>query len=166
MVVTSSNGCSTTLTKPDYIDVYAQPVASFYAVPPAASILDPNIDFVNTSQGATNYYWDFMIPAQNGSNTSTVTNPSHAYSYVGEYKVNLVAISSHGCRDIVSQLVEITPDFALYIPNTFTPDGNGLNDMFLPMGLVLMKTITVWIYLIDGGIFLQVIVLEKDGTVQ
>ena len=136
LVVTSSNGCSTTLTKPDYIDVYAQPVASFYAVPPAASILDPNIDFVNTSQGATNYYWDFGDPAaQNGSNTSTVTNPSHAYSYVGEYKVNLVAISSHGCRDIASQLVEITPDFALYIPNTFTPDGNGLNDMFLPMGV-------------------------------
>jgi gliding motility-associated-like protein len=98
--------------------------------------LDPNIDFVNTSQGATTYYWDFGDPAAlNGSNTSTAVNPSHAYSYVGEYKVNLVAISSNGCRDIASQLVEITPDFALYIPNTFTPDGNGLNDMFQPMGV-------------------------------
>lgn len=136
LVVTSANGCSATLTKPDYIEVYAQPVASFYAVPPTASILDPNIDFVNTSQGATSYYWDFGDPAaQNGSNTSTVTNPSHGYSYVGEYKVNLVAISDHGCRDIASQLVEIAPDFALYIPNTFTPDGNGLNDMFQPMGV-------------------------------
>jgi gliding motility-associated-like protein len=136
LVVTTPNGCTDTLTKPDFIEVYSQPIASFYAVPPLASILDPNFDFVNTSQGANSYYWDFGDPAAlNGSNTSTVVNPSHAYSYVGEYKVNLVAISSNGCRDIASQLVEITPDFALYIPNTFTPDGNGLNDMFQPMGV-------------------------------
>jgi gliding motility-associated-like protein len=137
LLVTNPNtGCQAQLTKKDYIYVYASPIASFYADPYKASILDPNIDFVNTSQGATTYYWDFGDPAAlNGSNTSTAVNPSHAYSYVGEYKVNLVAISSNGCRDIASQLVEITPDFALYIPNTFTPDGNGLNDMFQPMGV-------------------------------
>jgi gliding motility-associated-like protein len=31
--------------------------------------------------------------------------------------------------------VEVKPDFAIYIPNTFTPDGNGLNDMFFPLGV-------------------------------
>ena len=129
-------GCQAQVIEKDYIYVYASPIASFYADPPKTSILDPNINFINTSQGATNYYWDFGDPAAlNGSNTSTVMNPSHAYSYVGEYKVNLVAISEHGCRDIASLLVEITPDFALYVPNTFTPDGNGVNDIFQPMGV-------------------------------
>jgi large repetitive protein len=129
-------GCYAQVIEKDYIYVYPAPVASFYADPPKASILDPNIDFINTSQGATNYYWNFGDPAaQNGSNTSTVVNPSHSYGYVGEYKVNLVAISEHGCRDIASLIVEITPEFALYIPNTFTPDGNGLNDVFQPMGV-------------------------------
>ncbi|MBC7694365.1 MAG: gliding motility-associated C-terminal domain-containing protein [Burkholderiales bacterium] len=137
LIVTNTlTGCSSSHIEKDYIYVYAQPIASFYADPFKASILDPNINFVNTSQGATSYYWDFGDPvALNGSNTSTVVNPSHVYGYTGEYKVNLVAISIHGCRDIASQLVEITPDFALYIPNAFTPDENGLNDIFQPLGV-------------------------------
>ena len=98
--------------------------------------MDPNINFVNTSQGASTYYWDFGDPAAlSGTNNSTVMNPSHGYGYVGEYAVNLMAISNRGCKDIASLLVEITPDFALYVPNTFTPDGNGINDMFQPMGV-------------------------------
>ena len=69
------------------------------------------------------------------SNTSTVTNPSHSYGFVGMYGVNLVATSIKGCKDTAKVMVEITPDFALYIPNTFTPDGNGVNDIFQPMGV-------------------------------
>ncbi|MDF2453319.1 MAG: hypothetical protein K0S26_2823 [Bacteroidota bacterium] len=135
-VFNPNTNCSNSLTKPNFIEVYPGASASFYADPLKASILDPNIHFVNTSQGATNYYWDFGDPAaQNGSNTSTAVNPSHGYSYVGEYKVNLIAMTIHGCRDIASQLVEITPDFAVYIPNTFTPDENGTNDIFQPLGV-------------------------------
>lgn len=129
-------GCRKDTTRIDYIEVFPQPIASFYAVPPLATILNPNFDFVNTSQGATSYYWDFGDPvALNGTNNSTAVNPSHGYSYVGEYKVNLVATSSKGCVDIAYILVEIAPDFALYIPNAFTPDGNNVNDIFQPMGV-------------------------------
>jgi gliding motility-associated-like protein len=134
--VFSANGCESKLTKLDYIEVFPQPIASFYAVPPLATILNPNFDFVNTSQGATSYYWDFGDPvALNGTNNSTAVNPSHGYSYVGEYKVNLVATSNKGCVDIAYILVEIAPDFALYIPNAFTPDGNNVNDIFQPVGV-------------------------------
>ncbi|MES2565731.1 MAG: gliding motility-associated C-terminal domain-containing protein [Bacteroidota bacterium] len=135
-VLNTLTGCSKTITKPNYIEVYPQPTASFYADPLKVSILDPNFNFINTSQGATTYYWDFGDPAAlNGSNTSTVMNPSHGYSYVGEYKVNLIAISPRGCRDIASQIVEVIPDFSVYIPNSFTPDENGLNDIFQPLGV-------------------------------
>jgi gliding motility-associated-like protein len=129
-------GCRKDTTRIDYIEVFPQPIASFYAVPPLATILNPNFDFVNTSQGATSYYWDFGDPAAlNGTNNSTAVNPSHGYSYVGEYKVNLVATSNKGCVDIAYILVEIAPDFALYIPNAFTPDGNNVNDIFQPVGV-------------------------------
>ncbi|MES2512677.1 MAG: gliding motility-associated C-terminal domain-containing protein [Bacteroidota bacterium] len=129
-------GCSNDSTKIDFIEVYQNPIANFYADPPQASILEPTIGFINTSVGANTYYWDFGDPQPVGNtNTSALTNPSHTYSYVGPYGVNLVATSSKGCTDIKKIIVEILPDFALYIPNTFTPDGNGINDIFQPMGV-------------------------------
>jgi gliding motility-associated-like protein len=129
-------GCVKSMTKTDYIEVFPQPVASFYANPSVASILDPNINFVNTSQGAVSYMWDFGDPAAtNGSNNSILTDPSHLYMYTGEYAVNLIATSNKGCVDIARIVVEIKPDFALYIPNAFTPDENGRNDVFQPLGV-------------------------------
>jgi gliding motility-associated-like protein len=129
-------GCISTVVKNNYIEVFPQPIASFYANPSSASIIDPNIDFVNTSQGAVSYMWDFGDPAaMSGTNYSTITHPSHLYTYTGEYAVNLKATSSKGCVDIARIIVEIKPDFALYIPNAFTPDENGKNDMFQPMGV-------------------------------
>ena len=85
---------------------------------------------------ASAYSWSFGDQsATNGTNFSSLLNPAHMYNYVGTYTVNLIATSVNGCSDEVSQVVEITPDFVLYIPNTFTPDGNNVNDFFLPMGI-------------------------------
>jgi len=129
-------GCMNSLTKTNYIIIHKQPIASFFATPQTTSILDPNIDFTNTSQGAAGYYWDFGDPsAPSGLNTSMVINPSHYYNNAGVYSIHLVATSSYGCKDTAKVLIEITPDFALYIPNAFTPDANGKNDMFQPMGV-------------------------------
>ncbi|MES2512675.1 MAG: gliding motility-associated C-terminal domain-containing protein [Bacteroidota bacterium] len=136
MVINPVTGCRQDTTKVDYIYVYPRPVANFYADPPAASILDPTIGFINTSVGASSYHWDFGDPQAIGNtNSSALTNPSHTYGYVGQYAVNLLATSSKGCTDIKKILVDILPDFALYIPNSFTPDGNDVNDIFQPMGV-------------------------------
>jgi gliding motility-associated-like protein len=136
MVTNPNTGCKSLISKNDYIQVYPKPIAAFYANPDNVSILDPTINFVNTSQGANSYYWNFGDPAAVGAtNTSTLTNPSHTYGFTGEYQVNLVATSIQGCKDTAQVMVEVKPDFALYIPNTFTPDGNGVNDIFQPMGV-------------------------------
>ena len=124
------------LTKPNYITVYPKPRANFVANPQTTSILDPLINFTNLSSGASTYLWDFGDQgAINGSNNATTFNANHSYSFVGPYNVNLVATSIHGCVDVKLITVEITPDFALYIPNTFTPDGNSVNDFFQPVGV-------------------------------
>lgn len=135
-VTNTLTGCSAVLIKENYIEVFPVPIASFYADPVKTSILDPNINFYNTSTGAVSYFWDFGNTAAIGSsNNSTLVNPKHEYGYVGQYNVHLVAISNKGCKDTAMVRVEIEPDFALYIPNTFTPDGNGLNDYFQPFGV-------------------------------
>ena len=136
LIITSALGCSVTVTKPNYIIIYPLPVAEFYAAPSTASILSPYITFTNTSLGAVSYVWDFGDPAaQIGGNNSTFVNTNHTYGFAGTYNVSLLATSIHGCKDIVSHPIEITPDFALYIPNCFTPDANGKNDMFQPLGV-------------------------------
>jgi gliding motility-associated-like protein len=129
-------GCSARETKTDYINVYPIPTAEFYAVPAVASILFPYISFTNTSVGAVSYIWDFGdVAALNGTNNSTFVNTNHSYLYTGNYNVTLLVTSIYGCTDLVTHPIEITPDFALYIPNCFTPDANGKNDMFQPLGV-------------------------------
>ena len=124
------------IIKPNYIQVYPLPIASFYANPSKTTIYESNISFINTSQGANSYNWDFGDPnAQNGLNNSVAVNPSYLYSNAGTYTVHLIATSDRGCKDTADIVIEVIPDFALYIPNTFTPDGNGLNDIFQPLGV-------------------------------
>lgn len=134
--ITNSFGCKTTIIKNNYISLYPKPTASFFANPNPTTILEPTVYFTNTSQGAVSYLWDFGEPtAPNGTNTSILVNPNHSYATTGVFNVNLVAFSNKGCTDTAMVPVEVKPDFAIYIPNTFTPDGNGLNDMFFPLGV-------------------------------
>ncbi len=137
LVITNTvTGCTNTEIKTNYILINKQPIASFYANPRVTSILDPNINFINTSQGAVSYFWDFGdVTSVNGLNNSSATNPSHYYNSSGVYNVHLIATSIKGCKDTAEVIVEIKPDFAIYIPNAFTPDENGTNDIFQPIGV-------------------------------
>ncbi len=134
--ITSSNGCVATVVKPKYVVIHPKPKASFFPTPQSASILDPTIAFTNTSSGGNTYAWNFGDPTASGSsNFSMLFNSTHTYGYVGTYTVNLVVTSIYGCTDEANEVVEITPDFVLYIPNCFTPDANNLNDFFQPAGV-------------------------------
>ncbi|HRD39029.1 MAG TPA: PKD domain-containing protein [Bacteroidia bacterium] len=132
--ITNQFGCKMEYVNQNYIQVFGVPVAEFFPTPQSATILDPGIHFTNTSTGASSYFWDFG-DYNSPFNNTTAMHPDHVYELAGVYQVYLVAINDKGCMDTVMHLVEITPDYALYIPNVFTPDGNGLNDTFQPKGV-------------------------------
>ena len=50
--------------------------------------------------------------------------------YPGVYPVCLIAIDMHGCADTVCHDVVIDDVLATYVPNAFTPDGDGINDQW------------------------------------
>jgi gliding motility-associated-like protein len=134
MTIVNSFGCTKDTTAINYIEVYPKPVAEFTADPWLTTILDPVIQFTNLSTGATSYFWDFGDDYST-LNNSTLVDPAHAYENAGIYQVWLVAFNDKGCKDTVMHTVEIQGEYALYIPNTFTPDDNGLNDIFQPKGV-------------------------------
>lgn len=131
LLITTPDGCSSTITKPGLISVYPTPEAHFTPNPANASLSDnPTVVFTNSTENfilaETSWFWNF----QDGA-TSTDMNSSHTYTAPGDYNVYLVARNSHGCVDSVFHVVVVEDE--LFIPNILTPDGDNNND-FLVIG--------------------------------
>jgi gliding motility-associated-like protein len=106
LTVTSSNGCAAVSeTKSDIITVNPGVRVGFYNSFASSCKPPSNIDFFNTSTGpgVMSYSWRFG----DGSPLSNIENPSHVYNAVGMYNATLIASSSDGCTDSVTNLVDI-----------------------------------------------------------
>ncbi|MBC7694531.1 MAG: gliding motility-associated C-terminal domain-containing protein [Burkholderiales bacterium] len=132
---TSDSGCINTLTKPNYILVHPKPVADFYYTPAGANIdvLNPEVSFHNTSFLDDDRFWDFG----DGLTMLSEQNPNHVYADTGLYNITLIVSTTFGCFDTISLPLKVNEITTLYIPNAFTPNGNGTNDVFTPVGLEL-----------------------------
>lgn len=110
--ITSDAGCSSSLNK--NVIVKSNPSAAFEV---NTACINVELDFVNLSDSVegffNSYLWDF-----NGEATSTLINPSHIFSSDGNIQVELLAISSNGCFDLVTQNIQINE--TLPLPNTFS----------------------------------------------
>jgi gliding motility-associated-like protein len=106
------------------------PVASFTTSPTDKVMLPPGvIQTFNSSQNANTYLWNFG----DGSGVATETNPSHAYQNEGNYSITLIANNETNCQDTSIQYMIVLEDLLIYVPNTFTPDGDNYNGVFLPI---------------------------------
>ena len=142
LVVTASDGCTNTLTQNNYIHVYPVPVADFSATPTETNLDNPAVSFFDHSTGATTWYWNF-----GDSTHSSLTYPTHTYTTPGTYPVMEIVTSANGCKDTLINFVIINDNFAFYAPNTITPNEDGTNDVFLPVGTGWnTATYQLWIF--------------------
>ena len=125
-----SNGCPATATQTSAICVSPTPVAYFTMNPYRFTQSVETVTFTNGSTGSDTYVWDF-----GDGNTSTEINPSHTFGNNSNgHTVTLTAISNLGCTDVYSVFIPFKEDgVVLYVPNTFTPDGDEFNQTFLPV---------------------------------
>ncbi len=143
LTVTSDNGCTSTVAKTNYITVYPEPSAAFTVQPVSASIIDPVITLLNSSTGANFWYWNFgdgSAPLITGIDSSSVSAPvPHTYTDTGTYTITLITTTQYGCIDTAYQLAIIEPSFLFYIPDAFSPNGDGVNDIFTGKGIFVKE---------------------------
>ncbi len=116
-----------TFTVRDTVTVYVNkpPVRFTYQGTP---IILEEIEFINLSPKYPKYTWDFG----NGQR-SEYRNDKVIYQDSNVYDVTLAVTDSAGCKNSTTQKIQIFYPYSLYIPNTFTPNGDGVNDYFMPI---------------------------------
>jgi gliding motility-associated-like protein len=127
LTVTVPPGCSVTQTYPCMIRTMAQPNASFTATPPITDILNPTIELNNTSSNGTSWFWSY-----GDSTTSTLYEQDHTYEVPGLYPIYLIAMNDSGCSDTALVNIIVNDYHTFFVPNAFTPDDNGHNEVFIP----------------------------------
>lgn len=127
LTVTSPEGCVNSLTQQDYVCV-TQVVADFTPSAFELPIADANFCFTNSSINGATFQWNF-----GDGNGSDLVHPCNTYDDWGTYTVCLVAIAQDGCSDTACQTIRVRDQVLLYVPNTFTPEGNDMNEIFIPV---------------------------------
>ena len=112
-----------------FVTIQDAPVADFQLSPNETSIIYTTIRMIDKSTNNTNsWQWDF------GDNLgySTAQNPSYTYpEEVSQYQIFLKVRNSAGCADSIYKILNIVDDHWIYVPNSFTPNSDAMNDRFI-----------------------------------
>jgi gliding motility-associated-like protein len=129
LLTVSAAGCASAFSHPDTIRVSDISVDYSFS-PENPSITDPEVRFSDYSENAAMSLWTIdTLDVLTGSNV-TFEFPDNRG---GAYTIDLLSISQEGCSDSVRFTVSVKDDFLIFVPNAFTPDGDGLNDLFGPV---------------------------------
>jgi gliding motility-associated-like protein len=155
LTVKDSNNCTVSHI-PAFVQTNTHTLASF-TLNPDYGFAPVDVFFTFTGYGATIYDWDF-----GNGNTSTQQNPMNIYTTEALNHIVLIVNSGSPdfCKDTATFDLIVEAPSDIFIPNTFTPNGDGTNDYFYAKTQGL-KQLHIFIYNRWGG---QIYVIESiDG---
>ncbi|PWH81438.1 T9SS type B sorting domain-containing protein [Brumimicrobium oceani] len=131
MEIVSERGCRYFRSYTDLIEGYPYPEANFYVNPNPVSIFESTVTAYGESSGdIVSYQW---FAEEADPDYSSIQNPTLEYpSEIKNYPLILVVENGYGCTDTIQKLVRVENVVTIFTANTFTPDGDGLNDTWKP----------------------------------
>jgi gliding motility-associated-like protein len=132
ITLVAKNGYGCVAKKTKTLEVYPMPIANFSNTP-NPSFTNPEVNFTDVSSNGNITNWNWTFGAGNDANSSQ-QNPTYVYQDSGLYLVTLKVKTDRGCESSTSKKVLVSDDGGLFLPNAFTPNGDGQNDMFMAVG--------------------------------
>lgn len=143
VTVNYSNGCSATNSV--LVNQYPAPDANYVTSPSGSAPPGTLISFTDmstiSSGSITTWVWNF---GDSINSISADQNPNYTYSENGEYIVTLAVRSDNGCWDTIQLKYLIMSD--IEIPNVFTPNGDGINDVLAFKNLEFFQDVSLIVY--------------------
>lgn len=133
--ITSLLGCNYSMLASGLIDVYDVPSVGYAASPQPTSVPDTEISFESVnSAGVLEWDWTFGVLGEYGASNEIDPTFLFPIDRGGLYPVTLSVTDVNGCSAQVTRVIEIFDLFNLYIPTSFTPNNDGVNDAFFVQG--------------------------------
>lgn len=123
-------GCESFGQLKDIITVFDVPVADFSA-PAEVLISNPVVQITNLSSDLHNNTYSWKVDEK--AVYTNALNPVVTLDKIGRHSISLQAVNKDNCRSETLRYVEVKNDFNIYIPSSFTPNFDGLNDVFKPV---------------------------------
>lgn len=142
LTVWTDSGCIDTLTlmRPNLIETFPSPISKFEVTPEEQDEFNAEFTFIDLSEGGVEQTFHFADGSYSPFNPAV-----HTYTDPGVYYPYQIVTNEYGCQDRSYEQITVIPVVPVFVPNTFTPDGNSMNNVFQPIWYSSIP-FEMWIY--------------------